>query len=70
MVAIVSEETGSISVAVGGMLKRHLAPETLERLLRNELLPEPVQDDASSKFKLGNLLRFVKGDRQDGKEDS
>ena len=70
VVAIVSEETGSISVAVGGMLKRHLAPETLERLLRNELLPEPVQDDASSKFKLGNLLRFVKGDRQDGKEDS
>ena len=40
VVAIVSEETGSISVAVGGMLKRHLAPGTLERLLRNELLPE------------------------------
>lgn len=40
VVAIVSEETGSISVAVGGMLKRHLAPETLERLLRNELLSE------------------------------
>ena len=40
IVAIVSEETGSISVAVGGMLKRHLAPETLERLLRNELLRE------------------------------
>ena len=37
---IVSEETGSISVAVGGMLKRHLAPETLERLLRNELIAE------------------------------
>ena len=37
VVAIVSEETGSISVAVGGMLKRHLAPETLDRLLRNEL---------------------------------
>ena len=34
VVAIVSEETGSISVAVGGMLKRHLAPETLERLER------------------------------------
>ncbi len=38
VVVIVSEETGSISAAVGGMLKRHLAPETLERLLRNELL--------------------------------
>ena len=44
VVAIVSEETGSISVAVGGMLKRHLAPETLERLLRNELLPEREND--------------------------
>lgn len=40
VVVIVSEETGSISAAVGGMLKRHLAPETLERLLRNELLEE------------------------------
>ena len=52
VVAIVSEETGSISVAVGGMLKRHLAPETLERLLRNELLPERENDEAASKFKL------------------
>lgn len=43
VVAIVSEETGSISVAVDGMLKRHLAPETLERLLRNELMPEPAE---------------------------
>ena len=39
VVVIVSEETGTISVAVGGMLKRHLAPQTLERLLRQELLP-------------------------------
>ena len=69
-VAIVSEETGSISVAVGGMLKRHLAPETLERLLRNELLPERENDEAASKFKLGNLLRFGKGKKQDGNENS
>ena len=47
VVVIVSEETGTISVAVGGMLKRHLAPQTLERLLRLELIkdestkPEP-----------------------------
>lgn len=37
VVVIVSEETGTISVAVGGMLKRHLAPQTLERLLQKEL---------------------------------
>lgn len=36
---IVSEETGSISVASGGMLKRHLAPETLEKLLMKEFAP-------------------------------
>lgn len=40
VVVIVSEETGTISVAIGGMLKRHLAPQTLEKLLTNELLPE------------------------------
>ena len=40
VVVVVSEETGAISVAVGGMLKRHLAPQTLERLLRNELCTE------------------------------
>jgi len=39
VVVIVSEETGTISVAIGGMLKRHLAPQTLERLLTHELIP-------------------------------
>jgi diadenylate cyclase len=37
---IVSEETGAISVAVDGMLKRHLSAETFTLILRNELLPE------------------------------
>lgn len=46
VVVIVPEETGSISAAVGGLLKRHLAPETLERLLRNELA---VQADEEKK---------------------
>ena len=43
VVVVVSEETGTISVAINGMLKRHLAPQTLERLLTNELLkPEEI----------------------------
>lgn len=47
VVVIVSEETGTISVAVGGMLKRHLAAQTLERLLRKELMPdEPAQEES------------------------
>lgn len=40
VVVVVSEETGTISVATNGMLKRHLAPQTLERLLMNELIPD------------------------------
>ena len=44
VVVIVSEETGTISVAVGGMLKRHLAPQTLERLLTAELLPKAEEN--------------------------
>ena len=43
VVVIVSEETGTISVAVDGMLKRHLAPQMLDRLLRNELMPETAE---------------------------
>lgn len=69
VVAIVSEETGSISVAVGGMLKRHLAPETLERLLRNELMPEQEQTEAPSKFKFMSLFRGGKGEKQNGEKN-
>ena len=39
LAVIVSEENGVISVATGGVLKRHLTPEMLEQLLRNELCP-------------------------------
>lgn len=44
LTVIVSEETGCISVASGGVLKRQLAPETLEKLLRNELCPKDEGD--------------------------
>ena len=40
VVVIVSEETGAISVAVGGVLKRYLTPQTLDRLLHLELCPK------------------------------
>lgn len=40
VVVIVSEETGTISIAVDGVLKRPLTPQMLERMLRNELMPE------------------------------
>ena len=60
VVVIVSEETGSISVAIGGMLKRHLKPETLAILLRNELLPQEDSDTDKQKFNLLNLLHSKK----------
>lgn len=59
-VVIVSEESGSISVAIGGMLKRHLKPETLENILRNELLPQDEEESQKQKFTLLNLLRTKK----------
>ncbi len=52
VVVIVSEETGTISAAVGGVLKRYLAPQTLERLLRNELCREKEE----KKRGIGTLL--------------
>ena len=52
VVVIVSEETGAISVAVGGILKRHLAPQTLERLLRSELCHEDKEQEENLVLKL------------------
>ncbi|MCI7126553.1 MAG: diadenylate cyclase CdaA [Agathobaculum sp.] len=38
VLVVVSEETGAISVAIGGMLKRHLPVEVLRKVLEAELL--------------------------------
>ncbi|GHV34799.1 membrane protein [Clostridia bacterium] len=62
VVVIVSEETGSISVAVGGILKRHLTPETLEKLLRSELIP--VDENQKQSFWAKLLARF-RGNRDE-----
>ena len=52
VVVIVSEETGTISVAVGGMLKRHLAAKTLEKLLHNELCPAETEQENNLALRL------------------
>ena len=44
VLVVVSEETGSISVAIGGMRKRHLSPDMLRKLLENELLDSEKQE--------------------------
>ena len=71
VVAIVSEETGSISVAINGMLKRHLSPETLERLLRLELMPAAQEEGkATAAARISSVFKGIKGDNSNGKEDS
>ena len=68
VIIIVSEETGTISVAVGGMLKRHLAPQTLERLLRNELCAEEAPEKENPVLKLyQKIQKKEKGDDKDEK---
>ena len=68
VVVIVSEETGSISVALGGMLKRHLKPETLDQLLRNELMPKVEEDAEKPRFVWKELLRLGRKEEQDDEE--
>ena len=63
VVVIVSEETGTISVAVGGMLKRHLASQTLEKLLTHELCPEETEVQENPVQRLKQKLKKI------GKED-
>ena len=66
VVIIVSEETGSISIAMDGMLKRRLTPETFEAILRAELLPEENRQKKRRGFLSG--LRASRGERQHDRE--
>lgn len=66
VVVIVSEETGTISVAVNGMLKRHLASQTLERLLQNELCPKTEEKEQNLTKKIRQKLLMM--EKEDGYE--
>ena len=50
VVVIVSEESGAISMAVDGMLKRHLSAPTLDKLLHSELIVEEEKKSRGSAF--------------------
>ncbi len=52
---IVSEETGSISVSVEGILKRHLSEDTFEKILRNQL----ISDVRDNKTRLPRLAKVM-----------
>ena len=65
VVVIVSEETGTISVAVGGMLKRHLAPQTLEKLLHNELQGDTNKTNEKQNLKLRLQQKLQKKEKEE-----
>ena len=69
VVVIVSEETGAISVAIDGMLKRHLNAATLERLLRKELIIE--EEDKNQRGIMQLLKKLLKGknDEKDKRDE-
>ena len=58
VIIVVSEETGAISVAMDGMLKRHLSGEALDKLLRGELIRE--EDSTEKHSFMDNIRNFFK----------
>ena len=52
---VVSEETGTISIAENGTLKRHLSFEAFENLLKNRLIS---QKETSGLKKFSSYLKF------------
>ena len=62
VVVIVSEESGAISLAMDGMLKRHLSPNTLDKLLHAELIE--TEDNRSFGTRVRDWFKVVfQGDR-------
>ena len=59
LVVVVSEETGVISCASGGTLRRYMTPETLSKYLKTELL----EDDTAASNPLSGLLDKVRKDK-------
>ena len=69
VVLIVSEETGSISCAIEGTLKRHLKPQAVDRLLRKELAAENTEQEETNFFlKLAKKL-FTEQTDEEGTDE-
>jgi diadenylate cyclase len=65
VVIIVSEESGSISMAIDGMLKRHLTAQALDKLLHAELIQE---NDEQEKHSFQYYFTKIFGSSFDGDE--
>ena len=66
VVIIVSEESGAISLAIDGMLKRHLNAAALTQLLHNELFID--EEPKTWKEKMSIALRRLKREDRDEEE--
>ena len=66
LVVVISEETGAISVALNGLLKRHLNEDTLTKLLRTELMKEDASSEKQGLFERIRIL--AKGKTDEGKK--
>lgn len=66
VVVVVSEETGSISVAVNGVLTRNVTRGALREMLLSNLIPQTNDNDTNSKMKILNKIRKKKSG---GKKD-
>ena len=67
VVIIVSEETGAISVAVEGMLKRHLTGPNLDKLLHSELINDADEGSRASQL-LASLKALLRGNKNEKNE--
>ena len=68
LVVIVSEETGAISVAIDGMLKRHLNSSTFDKILHSELVMDDAETDKSIWKAIRKLLTVDKDEQEQIKE--
>lgn len=64
LVVIVSEETGAISVAIDGMLKRHLNSSTFDKILHSELVLDEAETDRSIWKAIKKLLTVEKNEEE------
>lgn len=64
VVLIVSEETGAVSCAIDGMLKRHLSSISVDKILRTELIGDIKTENEDNSLYL-RLRRFFTGQKQE-----
>ncbi len=64
VVVVVSEETGTISVALEGHLKRNFSYNTLKKELSSLLIPEEDAEKTPKKGGLGRIAKHFDGDKK------